>query len=282
MKTIILLCIALVASFYSFAQDKDVYIPLYTPLSGDQYVYADTAFVRSSPALNATINDTLFVGDNITITSNEKETSTIKGIWAQWSKVHYQKGGKFRDGYIWAGLLTFNPMRRGETQFVYGLERVIESKRDGVELKDYIIGLKVVVNKQKVASYKFKLEDSESARATMAQVSTNKGLPNIKNIIALTFSGEACAIPTLTYRFGWTGEKLYQLPLETDMVDAGTVYYDEQFIFPSDKSGLADRIIMKIETGEATDKMDKKGNPIYKTTHERKVYKWDGYKVTPG
>jgi hypothetical protein len=285
MKTLALLCTAILMSLYSFGQEMDTYIPLYGSLSGDQYVYADTAYVRSSPGIKAGIHDTLFVGDNVTIISNEKTTSSVKGILAQWSKIHYWKDGKQKEGFMWAGLLTLNAMRKGDTKFIYGVERVVTNTDKDVpnlKLEDYIIGLKVVKPKQKVAYYKFKLDSRESISFTTSQVGGGKGLDNIKNIIALTFSGEACGIPTLTYRFGWTGEKLCQLPLETDIADADVYFYDENLTFPTDKNGKPNSIVIQVEEEEATDKTDKKGNPVYKTTRERKVYKWDGFKVIPG
>jgi len=284
MKTFTLFCIALLAGVQSHSQEDDSN-PLFRYLEGDQYVYADTAYVRAAPGLQSSVIDTLFVGDNVTIQSNETILNKVKGFKAQWSKIGYNKDGQRKEGYIWAGLLTLNAMRRSDTKFIYGVERLvntIDKDEPSLQYDEYIIGLKVVVNKQKVADYKFKVNSRESMNFSYSKVEGGRGLMNVKHIIALTFSGQACAVPTFTYRFGWTGDKLCQLPLEEDMVDAGAAYYDEELIFPADKGGLPNRVILKIEQGEATDQEDKNGEPVYKTSRERKMYKWDGSKIIPG
>jgi hypothetical protein len=284
MKSFILSCLGFLLSFSCFSQEEDTYIPLYGSLEGDQYVYADTAYVRSLPGTRSTVADTLLVGDNVTILSTEKVVSTIKGILAPWTKIRYNKKGLQKEGYIWSGLLTLNAMRRGETKFIYGVERVIRNNDTDVSTlvsDEYIIGLKVVSDNQLMDAYKFKLDSRESINLTTSTVRDGRGLNNTKNIIALTFSGEACAIPTLTYRFGWTGIKLYQLPIEEDVADASVFYYDEELIFPADKGGKGGFIIKQIKNEEATEKVDKKGEPIFKTTREQKIYKWDGIKFIP-
>jgi len=169
-------------------------------------VYGDTVFVRTHASLQATVVDTLLAGHLVTIVERKKEQATLKGLNAPWVAVTYEKEGQQRQGCLWSGLLALKPLRRGNTKFVYGVERVLQKKeKAGNEYfttYDFIIGLKVLVENQIAARQQFKLEEGQSAAFTSATISDGKGLTGLKNIVALHFTGEACGIPALTYRFG--------------------------------------------------------------------------------
>jgi hypothetical protein len=249
--------------------------------TADRYVFADTAYIRISPDTKQPPLDTLLAGDNITVTAATTKSLTIRGLEGPWLKIAYTKNGEYRKGYIWQGLVSCSPMRRGDLKFVYGIERradgiaVYGNKRD--TFPQYLVRLKIVQNGALLAKASQVIDDDESANFSYGKVMSGMGLTNVQHIIVLSFSGEACGIPTNDYYFAWTKEgQLIQLPSKTNTGDAGAYYHSEAFTFPNEKNGQPDMIVWNMEEAEATDKLDKDGMNVMKVTDKKsKRYIWD-------
>ncbi|SIN81111.1 SH3 domain-containing protein [Chitinophaga niabensis] len=247
----------------------------------ERYIFADTAFVRITPDTKQAPIDTLLAGDNITITNITSNSLTIRGLKGPWLQVNYQKNGESRNGYIWQGLVSCAPMRRGDIKFVYGIERRADSAYTSDQGKDtlrrYLVRLKVIQNGSILAKAAFVTDDDESANFSMGKVMSGMGLSNVQHIVVVTFSGEACAIPTYDYYFALTKDnQLIRLPGKTNIGDAGVYYHGESFTFPNEKNGKPDMVIWNMIEEEATEKVDKDGNEILKVTGKRTVnYAWD-------
>jgi hypothetical protein len=98
----------------------------------------------------------------------------------------------------------------------------------------------------------------------------------LQNIYRISFSGEACGIPTFHYYFGWNGSKLLMLPEKMNVADADVFYHSEEFVFPSEKGGKPDMIVKKIEDAELIEESDQ----VYNMSNEEEYYKWNGEKAT--
>ncbi len=250
----------------------------------DRYIFADTAFVRMSPGIKGAPLDTLFAGDNITVTDVTEKTLTIRGINGPWLKIDYVKNGEQKNGYIWQGLVSCAPLRRGDTKFIYGIERRADSIHlDGTNtdtIRRFLVSLKVVQQGSIVAKASIITPDDESANSSTGKLMSGMGLSNVQNVVVLSFSGEACGIPTYDYYFAWTSTgRLLCLPGKVNIADAGAFYQTETFTFPNEKNGKPDMIVWNMTTEEATDKVDKDGNNIMKTTDKKSAsYTWDGAK----
>lgn len=246
-----------------------------------RHIFADTAFIRISPDTRQLPIDTLLAGDDVTITQITDKSLTLKGLKGPWLQVRYIKDGITKDGYIWQGLIGCSPMRRGDVKFIYAVDRRADSSYvlEGTKeiSKRFLIRLKVVQKGKILASGSLITPDDESASYSTAKVMSGMGLTGVQNIITLTFSGEACGIPTYDYYFGWTKEgKLVRFPDKTNVGDAGAYYHSETFTFPNEKNGKPDMIVWNMTTEEATDNLDKDGNNIMATTEKgEKQYVWD-------
>jgi hypothetical protein len=253
----------------------------------DRYVFADTAFVRLSPDRKAAAIDTLFAGDNITVNGTTGSGLTIRGIRGPWVKVSYTKNGEQKTGYMWQGLISCAPLRRGDVKFIYGIEgradSVYRSDSGKDTIRGYLVTLKIVQAGRIIAKTSLVTPDDESANFSAGKVMSGMGLTNVQNIIVLTFSGEACAIPTYDYYLAWTrSNQLVRFPDKTNVSDAGAYYHAETFTFPNEKNGRPDMIVWSMITEEATDEVDKDGNNILKTTEKKSaVYTWDGERIAP-
>ncbi len=280
---LLLCCLLSVAGYAQKGFSEDY--TLWSVAPGDsRYIFADTAYIRASASVRDAPLDTLLAGDEVKITAIVKQPFSIKGFTARWLNVTYTKGGAQKNGYVWEGLISFTPMRRGATKFVYGLNRMTDSISgkgdDEFKSKVYHIGLKVVLENAVVASAMFRMIADESAGFTEASAMAGQGLEGVSNIIRLTFSGEACGIPTYHYYYAWTGKQLLPLPQLMEVGDAGVYYHTEKFVFPSEKGGKPGMILLLSEDAEETGKVDKKGEPVYKEERKTLRYKWDGAKAT--
>ncbi len=251
-----------------------------TPFKFEQghntYIFADTAKIRDEPGLTAKVIDTLLAGDEITITEVSETKTTSSGKEAPWYKVSYSKNEIKETGYVWGALLSFSAHRRGNTKFVYGIDKVIIISTEKEYVDDVFASVKVIENgviKRKVS---FKFDNSDSANYPSAITLDNRGLTSNKIIFKCTFSGGACAVPTYDFYFLWNGNSLYSLPNLISSVDAVSegpvdwVGITQEYIFPKDKGGKPNQIILY----ESTSDYDKNEKLVEKETY--KQYSWNG------
>jgi hypothetical protein len=250
--------------------------------TSDRYIFADTALVRVSPDTKQAPADTLFAGDNITVTGVTPNALTIRGLKGPWLKIKYTKNGELKSGYIWQGLVSCIPLRRGDVKFVLGVERradsVTGSGKDKYTIKRFLFKLKVVKQGAILAKTTFIASDDESANFCYGKIMSGMGLTNVQNMVVISVGGEACGIPEYAYYFAWTkSQQLINFPERQGMSDAGIFYHIETFTFPNEKDGKPDMVIWKKTVEESTDKVDKNGNEILKVTERKSaVYTWDG------
>ena len=288
MKTLLLI-FSITLTNFAFAQDEPNFPDmrswtLYGNDTIDRYIFADTALIRSTPDTKQAPVDTLFAGDNITIAEITSKALTIRGLKGPWLKINYTKNGEQKNGYVWQGLVSCMPLRRGDIKFVYAIERRADSTFQKGKFKDtlrrYLVRLKVVQQGKIVAKATIITPNDESANFSGGKLMSGMGLTNVQNIIVLTFSGEACAIPTYDYYLAWTkNNQLIRFPNKENVSDAGVFYHSETFTFPNEKNGKPDMIVWNMSVEEESEKVDKNGEPILKVTEKKSaVYTWDGVK----
>ncbi|WP_160714183.1 SH3 domain-containing protein [Chitinophaga solisilvae] len=252
-----------------------------------RYIYADTAYVRASPDTKQSPLDTLLLGQEVKALETTEKTLSLKRLDLPWVKVTYSKNGEEKSGYIWQGLLSFPQIRRGETKFIFGVERMVDTTvtyEDGnkaVQHK-FVIKLKIAVADKLTTSSQWKIPADESSGFSQTKVMSGLGLSNVQHIIVISFGGEACGIATEYYYHALTTDgRLMSLPSRMEVGDAGVYYHTESFVFPAEKNGRPDIITKETEEGEDTEKTDKQGNVIYKITRSSVGWIWDsttGYK----
>jgi hypothetical protein len=254
--------------------------------SSDRYVFADTAFVRFSPDTKQPPADTLFAGDNIRVTGTVPNALSIRGLKGPWLKISYQKNGVKKSGYIWQGLVSCTPLRSGDTKFVYAIERTADSTYFADNATQTIarfgVRLKVVQQGKVIARISFFTPNDESANFSDGKVMSGLGLSNVRQLVVLSFGGEACGIPTLDYYFAFTkNNTLLRFPGKMNVGDAGAYYHTETLTFPAEKNGKPDLVLWKMQEEEASEKTDRNGDPVLKVTgKESKTYSWNSVAET--
>lgn len=247
----------------------------------DAYIFADTALVRVSTDTKQKPADTLLAGDHIKVLEVTQEALTLRGLKGPWLRVSYTKNNEGRTGYVWQGLVSCKPLRRGDTKFVYAIERkadsVVRQEDDSkIVLPRYLVRVKVIKNGQILARAAFMTPNDESANFSDARIMSGMGLTGVQQIVVLSFTGAACAIPTYDYYFAWTQDSLFvRLPDKMNVADAGAAYHTETFTFPNEKKGKPDLIRWDMTEEEATEE-EKDGEPVLKVTDRQSVvYAWD-------
>lgn len=233
-------------------------------------VYAEKAYIRQEPSLQAAIADTLYTGATVIVGKEAGKPLSMKGMTAAWKQVSY---GKNKQGYIWLGLLAVKQYTKNDLRFLYGIEKAIPAA--GEEPVKYLIRLKVLHKDQVINMKEWMVNGAEYAVSSEVKVLDDMGLENIQSIVRICFSGEACGIPSDYYYFGWTGKEFLALPGKTNVFDAGAFNYEETLLFPKEVGGQPGKIIKLQLTEEYGEDMEK----VEKRTTTREVYVWDGNKA---
>lgn len=237
----------------------------------ETYVFADTLFVRKMPNLNSAVQDTIFVGDDVKIIDGSKVLK-IGNRAFPWFKISYINNKNIKQtGYAWGGLLSFKALRRGNTKFVYSIPKIIFKGNPADDVSESIVQVKAVESKKTIAKMDMTI-NSESTRLSNANMLNSNGLINISSIISVSFSGEACAIPSYYFYLLWDGKKFYQAPKSESISDAGVYNEDYSLIFPFNKGGIKNKVIQNYTLEQIVDEEKDK----WKSKNHKTIYSWTG------
>jgi hypothetical protein len=282
MKKLTLLSLLLITFFESFSQGSESYFwSLHIQENSEVIIAVKNCYVRSEPSINATLVDSLQLGKKITFIKATEQSLKLKSIDVQWVEISFRnKKNEIKTGFIWQGFLALDFKIDKDLTFLTLLDRVENKKEDQFTVKNHVVVLKVLnQNNEIIATTEFKKPFGESY-FFQDKLIGGLGLKNISQIYRVSFSGQACAIPTYYFYYAYDGSNLLPLPEKYQVSDAGIYYYGEDFLFPDEPGGKPNQIIKVIEEGEETEKLSKTGNPISKIKSWKEYYSWDGFKAT--
>jgi hypothetical protein len=237
---------------------------------GDTFaVYAEKAYIRQEPSLQGAISDSLTTGDLVIMGNPAGNPLTMRGMETRWHEVTLKNGKK---GYVWQGLLAIGHYNKGGISFLYGIEKLVKAEFG----MDYVVRLKALRNNQLLDMKEWKVRGAEYALSSDGKLFDDMGLENVQTIVRIYFSGDACAIPTDYYYFGWMGDKFVVLPGKTNVSDAGAYNSQEMILFPKEIGGQPGKIIKLSKVDTYGEDME----TVEKTTTNRETYIWDGKTVT--
>ncbi|MBC5835557.1 hypothetical protein G6N05_12450 [Flavobacterium sp. F372] len=239
---------------------------------------AKNCYIRQDATSNSQLLDSLQIGDKIKVIKNTTENLNIKGLNLSWVEIEYSKNNQIKTGFLWKGFIAVGNTTKGNTTFLTTIDSKYSKKvqRDDYEYEGdfYRISVKAINSENQIISEKsFSKELSESHFFQNSAISS-WGLKDLNSIYRISFSGEACGIPTLYYYFGWNEKEFLELPEKYDMGDAGVFYHSEEFIFPKEKGGQTNTIIKTIKEAENTD--ENSNTYDFLVTKTTEYYSWDG------
>ena len=247
---------------------------------------ANNCYVREKPSIQSQLLDSLQIGKKIKVlkASDENGVNTdlqIKGLNVSWAEIEYlNNNGKQVKGYLWKGFIAVGFFTTEKFTYLTTIDRVdkkVETEQYEPEL--FSVSIKVLdLNNSIVGQRTIKKEIGESHYFQNKAIG-NLGLKGLENIYRISFSGEACGIPTLYYYHGWNGKNFLELPEKYDISDAGVYYHSEDFIFPKENGGKQDVILKKVEEGQYDEDSFTNNNYVTHVTKWTETFKWDGQKA---
>jgi hypothetical protein len=235
----------------------------------ETYVFSKT-MIRSTPNVKGVILDSLKEGDDIKIIKQTDSILSLANKLAYWYEIQYISNNQKKEGFVWGGNLCMTALRRGSHKILYGVMAINSIIKKDYTTKVIIFGIKILEKDSIIALTNFKVVGEESLSSCTGEIIDNIGLQNVKFMIQTSASGEACGIPTLNNYILWTGKTLINLPQLSSVGDADIYSYSENYVFPNNKKGLKNKIIMKSEQYEKLE--NKKATTIRKS----KIYNWNG------
>lgn len=244
----------------------------------EEIIGVKNCYVRQDSTTNSQLLDSLQIGTKIKVLKNTTENLTIKGLNLSWVEIEYSKNNQIKTGFLWKGFIAVGNATKGNTTFLTTIDSKYSKKvqEDDYEYERdfYKISVKAINSENQIISEKsFSKELTESHFFQNSAISS-WGLKDLNSIYRISFSGEACGIPTLYYYFGWNEKEFLLLPEKYDMGDAGVFYHSEEFIFPKEKGGQTNTIIKTIKEAENTD--ENSNTYDFLVTKTTEYYSWDG------
>ena len=237
-------------------------------------------YIRQEASSNSQLLDSLQIGHKIKVVKNTNENLNIKGLNLSWVEIEYSKNNQIKTGFLWKGFIALGNTTKGNTNFLTTIDAKYSKKvqRDDYEYDGAFlrISIKAITVENEIINEKsFSKEISESHFFQNSAIS-GWGLKNLNSIYRISFSGEACGIPTLHYYFGWNEKEFLELPEKYDVGDAGVYYHTEEFIFPKEKGGQPNMIIKNIEEDEEVGEAKDGSYTIHEVKKSSEFYTWDG------
>ncbi len=279
----LLFCIIFLNSLSIFSQYDEVNHDYYWSQidSTTAMVGAKNCFVRSLPDYKATILDSLQLGNEIFVEKSTDNNLKLKGINVSWVSISFKnKLGNIQKGFVWKGFLALGFVKTNQNYFLTTFDKIEkDTNAENYGINNYSFSVKVL-DKNKTFLTQKTIEKNVSESAFFQNKSIGGlGLKNLADIYRISFSGQACGIPTYYLYFGWNGKKLLELPEKYEVGDAGAYYHAEDFIFPKEAGGKPDMIIRKHKSAENNDASGTVDTYVFNVEQWTETYKWTGEKA---
>lgn len=237
-------------------------------------------YVRQDSTTNSQLLDSLQIGNKIKVVKNTTENLNIKGLNLSWVEIEYSKNNQIKTGFLWKGFIAIGSSTKGNTTFLTTIDSKYNKKiqQEDTEYNGefYRISVKAIDNKNQIIAEKAIAKQLSESHYFQNSTVGSWGLKNIAEVYRISFSGQACGIPTYHFYFGWTGKDFLLLPEKYDVGDAGVFYHTEEFIFPKEKGGQTNMIIKNIEEDEEVGEAKDGSYTIHEVKKSSEFYTWDG------
>lgn len=245
------------------------------------YVYAAKAMIRETASAEGLLIDSVSAGTILTGTGFVKKNTVARGIHAPWIKIRYKKENAEKTGYVWLGSIAFKNLTKGDTSFIYGIDKVTSKKIVADDYTEYSlhIGVKAIYNNTVLDEKKWVIPGDESSSYAEAKLLGDMGLQNTHEVLRINIGGEACGIPTNYYYHGWNGQRFFELPAKYSVGDAGVFYHSETLLFPTEKGGKPGYIIKLMEEEEVLEEETETKPAKVKKKTGKEIFAWNGEKA---
>lgn len=236
----------------------------YLELNKPHRLIGNKVRVRAAADLKAKTITELNIGSEIIPLDQSGIPLTLDGVEAPWFRVSFTQKGKRLEGYVWGNLIarSFRESKSG-LLFLYGIGR---GKKEVGGYEGYTSKIRVARDGKELAQLEIAEGVGSTSRAAL-KVMPSRGLTGVENIATIHFQEEYCAGKMNTLFVFWTGKKLVFAHSSFEGADA-PVYATEKQIFPDEKGGKQDHILILREHGDHDDPKSKQNEKFW--------LKWDG------
>ena len=235
-------------------------------------LFADSVNIRENPSLRAKVIARLPITHQVRIKERVQDILEIRKYRENWYRVEFSQGKKSLEGFVWGGLLAKAYVHEdidGDNQsewIVIGIS--------GAEKGERIAEARLVKKGRLIAKPVFHAIDVGASRffiyTVSAELLPDKGFTPPMKIIRVYFTYEACDYPNGDVLLTWNGKQLrYGLRAVFSSSEFGGSSY--QYIFPEDKNGKENHIIVKYTIEKVEEDSGKRFTRI---SYEK--YNWDG------
>lgn len=266
----------------SFSQERSLHNYYWNEYdSYEAIIGAKNCYVRENPSINAKLIDSLQIGKPIKVIKSTENDLEIKGLKVSWVEVEYLTSlGTITKGFLWKGFVAVGFHKEGNYTYLTTIDKVEKKlESENYEVDNFSITVKLLDESNVIIGQKTTKKAIGDSRYFENKTIGSLGLKELKNIYRISFSGEACGIPSFYYYFGWNSKEFIELPEKYEVGDAGAFYHSENFIFPSEVGGKPDFILKNIEEAVNDDETGEKNTFVFDVTKHTEIYKWNGQKA---
>jgi hypothetical protein len=201
----------------------------------------------------------------------------VDGNIDHWYKIGLKKNNKNITGYVWGGLLSIAHAEKSGKLFIAGIKSY--NSENG-----FVGECRLVENGKILSAVEFKphylpdgVNEGFYSYSVSGELTGGKGLKGIERIFKIFTNYEACGYPRGNVFIGEGKGRLYFIGRDTSVSEAGVFHVEEKFIFPADKKGAEDMVILVNESFEFDEAVND-----YKLREKKETkYKWKDYRLNP-
>ncbi|MBN2436519.1 MAG: hypothetical protein JXK07_14770 [Spirochaetes bacterium] len=233
------------------------------------YTFGDNCRIRKAPSLTAETVDTLSIATPVTIISKNGKQETISGQTQNWFEISYAENKK---GFIWGGLIAYAYTKNGDYLLLVGINSYSEHSFKGEA--------RLVKKNRVISSVNFKPHNTDMQGFYGYDISvkkgSNRGLNSVNAVYLIDAEYPACGYTNGTTLLCRSGSELQYLLQTNEVSEAGLFSSREIFIFPSDKDGRKNEIIVHSIMQE----YDEKKDGLVTQEEKKSRYRMSGKKIT--
>jgi len=221
-------------SLSSWCQDVEYLAANYEFKKNEKpYLFGDNVKLRENTNTESKVLSLIKIGEQIEIIEKTDSVYLLNGIESPWYKVKYKEF----IGYIVGGLISLDTAVTNNLTYLISLEKkeklLLLKTRLLLKESDYLEN----ISELKTHQFSIKAYD-------------NRGLNNLESVFLIDYLAESCGINGGGIYLFYDGTTLTKVIDYTQIGDADLYWYMEEYIFPTDKDGVENKILYKREVGE--------------------------------
>jgi hypothetical protein len=248
------------------------------------YVFSDKVNLRETPSVSGKLVKQLKIGEAFTIKSRSDQTYEVSGYKDYW----YEVVGQNFKGYLWGGLIAKVALKANLDADSEAELILVGLNGQGSASLNKLAEARVIDNDMVASKLSFNpietADDHMFTYALSGEFLPDKGFVPFIKLLRLNFEYGACDYLNGDILLALKGKQLvYVLKAISSGNEEGSTSF--KYIFPNDKAGKQNQLILMQTVAEVQDEADDKtkkvgsGQKILSST--KTVYEWNGKSFEP-